>query len=196
MGHEVWTLKDVIGAIPEQETYWLSNCSCRESSGSTCVKGLRTCLGFYPDSTSTEHGLGPVTRREVDALLAFAQQKRLIPRPFVDDEEMSAGIGQGDDGGLLVPPDALAGSCFCCDCCCGYLHGDAQNVPGPRIEATDRDTCTHCGTCVDACHFGARNLDDGTLTVNREKCFGCGLCADDCAAGAIRMLRRASYRAR
>lgn len=173
MGHVVWTLEDVVAAIPDQPVYWISHCICREEAGGRCSKGLRTCLGFHPGYTSTEHGRREVTRDEVDALVAFARRERLIPRPFLSD-----------DGDVVA-------SCFCCDCCCTYVQRAEGNVPGPRIEETDRAACTDCGDCVEHCSFGARSLTRDGLALDRARCMGCGLCVEDCPVGAIRMVARA-----
>jgi Pyruvate/2-oxoacid:ferredoxin oxidoreductase delta subunit len=169
--HEVWTLDEVRAAIPKQGKYWISNCGCREEKGSKCRKGLRTCLGFSPESTSTKNGLREVGRREVDELLALAERVGLVPRPWV-----------GDDGRVKA-------SCFCCDCCCSYITSGKDNIPGKMVQKTSRD-CVDCGACVEACCFGARAMKSGKLAANRSKCMGCGVCMGSCPLGAISMVPR------
>ncbi len=57
------------------------------------------------------------------------------------------------------------------------------------IESTNTAICMNCGTCVDACRFGARVLY-GELKIGREKCYGCGLCVDVCLEECIKMVKR------
>ena len=174
MGHVIWTMDEVKKAIPDQDTFWLSNCVCRDGKGGTCKKGLRVCLGFSENATSTPNNRGPITRAEMIKNLEFASTEKLVPRPFI-----------GDDG-------KVNGVCFCCPCCCVYILGvpGMVNVAGPSVEATDTAACVSCGMCVDLCYFGARKIVDGTLKVDKSKCYGCGLCVDTCSSGAISMKPR------
>jgi MinD superfamily P-loop ATPase len=56
-----------------------------------------------------------------------------------------------------------------------------------RVSA---ETCRACGTCVEACRFGAIILD-GIAAVNPLRCEGCGLCAHVCPNGAISLQTQA-----
>lgn len=53
----------------------------------------------------------------------------------------------------------------------------------------DREECTGCGACVDACPVEAIKLDDGIAVVDEDTCTECGLCEDACPVGAIRVER-------
>lgn len=48
----------------------------------------------------------------------------------------------------------------------------------------DRQKCTVCGVCVDACPFGALSLHETLLDVSDE-CTLCGMCVDACEFGAL-----------
>ena len=51
----------------------------------------------------------------------------------------------------------------------------------------DEETCTGCGTCVDACPSEAIEMIDGKAVVDPEKCVDCGVCVDECPVEAIHM---------
>ncbi len=62
-----------------------------------------------------------------------------------------------------------------------------------RVEAItavcDERTCSACGNCVEACPFGAVELQQGrfgrTAYVNTALCKGCGCCVAACPSGAM-----------
>lgn len=50
----------------------------------------------------------------------------------------------------------------------------------------DKEKCTACGLCVDACPFGALSVPDDTAVVG-DGCTLCGACMDTCPTSAISM---------
>lgn len=48
----------------------------------------------------------------------------------------------------------------------------------------DREACTGCGACIDACPFGALAMDGDVVAVN-EQCTACGSCVDVCPCDAL-----------
>ena len=52
--------------------------------------------------------------------------------------------------------------------------------------AVDYNVCSGDGSCVDACPYGARFLDDSgrQVEVNTAMCQGCGACATACPNSA------------
>ncbi|MBE8540046.1 4Fe-4S binding protein [Geoglobus acetivorans] len=51
------------------------------------------------------------------------------------------------------------------------------------IPEVDREICTACGMCVEACRENAIKLEE--YPVFSEKCMGCGDCMRACPSGAI-----------
>ncbi len=65
-----------------------------------------------------------------------------------------------------------------------YIEGEAT------ISVVNETKCIGCGTCMDACEYGAPELvkrENGTLVshINEALCKGCGACAVACCNGAI-----------
>jgi NAD-dependent dihydropyrimidine dehydrogenase PreA subunit len=58
--------------------------------------------------------------------------------------------------------------------------------------AIDRDRCTGCGACVEACPDGAISIVDGVAAVDPTLCAGCGCCISECATEALSLDHGAS----
>lgn len=55
-----------------------------------------------------------------------------------------------------------------------------------KIVLIDRERCTGCGKCAEACHEGAIEMVNGKAVLTRESyCDGLGDCLPACPAGAI-----------
>lgn len=60
-----------------------------------------------------------------------------------------------------------------------------------KIIQIDRDKCTGCGLCIDACQEGALQLIDGKARlVSDAYCDGLGACLPQCPADAIAIVER------
>ncbi|MHB0980654.1 MAG: nucleotide-binding protein [Thermoleophilia bacterium] len=58
------------------------------------------------------------------------------------------------------------------------------------VADVDGSLCTACGSCRDACAYGAVRVLGGSAVVFEELCHGCGLCMDVCRDGAITEVTR------
>lgn len=63
------------------------------------------------------------------------------------------------------------------------LKGD----PHVRKAIIDKDECTQCGLCIDACE---QNAIDEKFVVKEYRCIGCGLCSKVCTSEAIDFLHK------
>ncbi len=174
--HFVSTREEARRIIDDQERYWVSNCGCREG-GSGCERSrMDLCLFFDTAMTGTGTDFREVDHAFVEGILEEAEEKHLVCRPFryMDDRTRIQGI------------------CFCCDDCCYYFTADLPDPvnEGTFIERTDMEACTQCGVCTEVCYFGARVMNENTLTIIRENCYGCGLCVDVCSVDCIEMEER------
>ena len=57
-------------------------------------------------------------------------------------------------------------------------------MPKTMAVTIDKQKCTACGTCVDACPVEALKLNE-KAEVDAETCIDCGTCVDECPEGAI-----------
>ena len=51
----------------------------------------------------------------------------------------------------------------------------------------DKEKCTGCGACVDACPVDALKMVDEKSVVDPETCIDCGTCVDECPVDAIEL---------
>ncbi len=80
--------------------------------------------------------------------------------------------------------------CNCCNCCCGQARNITANLTN-YIAHVDHDLCTGCGTCVEKCYSGAKELnDEGKAETIEELCIGCGVCAAFCPENAISLVEK------
>lgn len=49
----------------------------------------------------------------------------------------------------------------------------------------DKETCTGCSSCVDACPVEAIEMNDDNALVDADVCTDCGACIDACPVEAI-----------
>jgi len=175
--HYVCTPNEARDLIRRQARYWVANCGCRESLGFVCSRSKAdVCLQFFSQSASGGQELREIDRLEAEALVDYAQQKGLVCRPFRDPQTFQQ----------------VEGICFCCDDCCAYfLHPEEESCDkGSLAECTDMARCDSCGDCLEACHFQARLMVEGSLALKKELCYGCGFCVEACPQEAIRMVSR------
>lgn len=49
----------------------------------------------------------------------------------------------------------------------------------------DKEKCSGCGACVDACPCDAIQLQGDFAVIDASKCEDCGVCVDECPTEAI-----------
>lgn len=60
-----------------------------------------------------------------------------------------------------------------------------------KIIEIDQEKCNGCGLCIDACHEGALQLQDGkAVLISDEYCDGLGDCLPQCPTDAIQIIER------
>ena len=54
-----------------------------------------------------------------------------------------------------------------------------------RVPEIDKEKCTYCRKCAEACEFNAIAILPENFMLFKELCHGCGLCAMVCPENAI-----------
>ncbi len=167
--HYVCTRKEAWDLIEQHNRFWISDCGCRLAKHGCARSRIDLCLAFvenwWKNKKDKGMNLKEVSKEYLREIFQEAKEKHLVTRPFHNSEDLNS----------------VTGICFCCDDCCKFFIGDSEKCnKGLLIEKTDLTECTSCGLCVEVCHFEARKIVNGGLTVDRDRCYGCGLCLDVC----------------
>ena len=131
-------------------------------------------VGLPPQTPLGETVLG---REEASELLAELEKQGHVHLAFY---------------GFTMFADApqFMGTCNCCSCCCGILHGPKlagldMSTKGPQKSnyraVIDPEECMACGVCIKRCPVDAIAEDENDKAkVDRAKCIGCGVCVIGC----------------
>lgn len=165
----------------------IKRCTCRDGGKCENHPVELGCLLMGEGAAEIDTGVS----RHVSVEEALEHVDRCVENgltPFVGRFKADDYIwGVRDRGRLLTV-------CFCCRCCC-VIKNHVRDLPpatwnsvfklkGLRIE-TDRDACTGCGKCVEACFMGARKLENQKIVHDPSLCKGCGQCLTVCPEGAV-----------
>jgi Fe-S-cluster-containing hydrogenase component 2 len=105
-------------------------------------------------------------------------------------------VAEAEDGHGVKDTGRFLSGCFCCDCCCiavktshyatrSSMGGDGLGESKGWKIKVDPEKCDACRTCVEACAFKLRYIEDGKSSVDNSYCAGCGRCVKVCPKGAI-----------
>lgn len=176
----VFDLAEVEAILRDSSIIALGNCGCRKSL-QKCDAPLDVCLAMDKEA---ETMMKESEYQKVDINKALEALKRSHDAGLVH----LAFTNKGDYRPFII--------CSCCVCCCHALSGLIRfGIPEAVVAAKlvakqEIDTCSHCGVCVDRCHFQARQIEHGELVFDASKCFGCGVCVSTCPTNSITLTRR------
>jgi NAD-dependent dihydropyrimidine dehydrogenase PreA subunit len=181
--HKILNLDEAISYLDGAKDIYKLDCICRTMMGN-CDSPKETCVAW--DSA----------KALLDTDIYKNQNARLITK-----EEAIETLKMSHDSGLVhmayaMWDDKVNRICSCCSCCCAVFSSvlDYSMFPelitSEMISVTDINVCGSCGTCVDRCQFEAREMIDGTLTMNIDLCYGCGVCVTTCPNDAIILVKK------
>ena len=187
---QVVTIEDISEIINNAATVVRIPCACRWAA---MKKDVRACysVSYSPDywydnldisyfGLAHDEGLEVVSREE-----AISQMK-----------EMETGGAVHTIWTMKTP--FIGAICNCQPGDCLGLRTLAIDIEtmhrGEEMAMVDTSLCNGCGSCQEACHFGAISStgtdDKCRATIDSKKCFGCGLCRNHCPQDALNMLPR------
>jgi Fe-S-cluster-containing hydrogenase component 2 len=176
----ILNMDEIENIVKGADTIAVENCGCRERL-KRCDRPVDVCLS--------------VNRAARDSI-KHGSARRISPNEAMDVLKRSNEAGLVHVTYTIKNRNELSVICSCCACCCHNLAAltrfgmhDAI-VESDYVSTHDRGLCTDCGTCVDRCQFGARQLRDSSLIYDESRCFGCGVCIGTCPSGAISLRKR------
>ena len=194
---------DIDAHFQRHERFLVIPCVCKREreilDDYSCKRPMKRC-GFVGLPPQAPLGETVLDREEAMALLAKLEKQGHVHLAFY---------------GFTMFADApqFMGTCNCCSCCCGILHGPKlasldTSTKGPQKSnyraVIDEEKCTACGACIKRCPVDAISegpkrmplacpcgvlpeMRPGKSVVDRDKCIGCGVCVIGCPEDAIVM---------
>jgi ferredoxin len=196
---------DIDSHFQRHERFLVIPCVCKREMellhGKSCRKPMKRC-GFVGLPPQTPLGDTVLDREEASKLLTRLEKMGHVHLAFYGFT-------------MFAERPQFVGTCNCCSCCCGVIHGPKLagldlSMEGPQRSnyraVIDPEPCTACGACilrcpVDAITEGPKRLPvavtaasdatpellKGKSVVDRDKCIGCGVCVIGCVPDAIVM---------
>ena len=176
---------DIDAHFQRHERFLVIPCVCKREQELLgiydCKFPMKRC-GFIGLPPQTPLGENVLDREEANKLLYELEQMGQVHMAFY-------GFTMGAETPQFV------GTCDCCACCCGVLHGQhrAGLTEGPQRSnyraIIDAKTCAACGVCIERCPVDAIAADENDKSkVERAKCIGCGVCVIGCPTKAIELV--------
>jgi len=165
--------------LKEARVIGLAKCGCRVAFRN-CDNPIDTCL---------------LLDEEAEYLISREHAKRI---PMEKAKEV---LKIANEAGLVhltlyLPGQKIYAICSCCPCCCHDLQALLKyrklffTAKADYVATCNTDICIGCGTCIDRCIFGAREMEDGKAIVKEDNCYGCGLCVTTCPTEATELIPR------
>ena len=199
---------DIDAHFQRHERFLVIPCVCKREQeilgDFSCKLPMKRCgfVGLPPQTPLGETVLG---REEASELLAQLESQGHVHLAFYGFT-------------MFAEAPQFMGTCNCCSCCCGILHGPKlagldMSTKGPQKSnyraVIAADKCTACGVCIKRCPVDAISEDPshpkpervrvcrageapgrvrGASVVDQDKCIGCGVCVIACKDQAIEMV--------
>ena len=187
---QVVTIEDIRLIVGKAASVVRLPCACRWAA---MKKESRCCysVSYTPDAWYQDLDMG------------YFGQTQDMGLETVSADEAIAQMEKLEDGGAvhtiwtMITPFIGA----ICNCqpqeCLGLrtLSLDVETLfRGETVAQVDKNLCTGCGACSEACNFKAISSTEESgeykANIDRVACFGCGLCRRACPVEALSMVQR------
>ncbi len=179
--HLVLNLENAKQILSKARTISVMDCGCRVKRGN-CNAPVNVCVDMneIAERNIADGRAREITLSEALDILELSHKAGLVHMALANAD--------------IYKPGVINSICSCCSCCCSQLSGLLRFGLAPPIlkalvtSVTNVSVCTECGVCAERCQFGAREMVNGSLSINPDLCFGCGLCVSTCPANAITLV--------
>ncbi|OEH84853.1 hypothetical protein BHU72_06565 [Desulfuribacillus stibiiarsenatis] len=76
-----------------------------------------------------------------------------------------------------------------CPNSCTRAQAHDIGVMGTQVIKINKDTCTGCGHCANACKEDAIHISNGKASIDYSKCVDCGMCNRACPTGSAEIVK-------
>ena len=187
---QVVTIEDIREIVGRAATVVRMPCACRWAA---LKKEARCCysVSYTPETWYRDLDMGYFGKAQDMGL------ESLTPAEAIGQMEALEKDGTVHTIWTMHTP-FIGAICNCQPGDCLGLRTLAINVEtmyrGEEMAVVDTELCIGCGSCQEACHFGAiSSIGSGRESraeIDQGKCFGCGLCRNSCPQEAIGMVDR------
>jgi ferredoxin len=183
---EIRPYESAAGIVNAMQAWGVIDCICRVQKkliGQACQHPIEMCMVFSDKPGAFDHDA---------SVRALSKDQAMDVLRQAADAGLVHSVSNNQRGTWYI--------CNCCTCSCGLLRGVAELgladvvAKSPFILQVDENLCQTCGTCLDACQFGALTMEL-TATLNERRCVGCGVCVPTCPEDALSLVRRSNAEA-
>ncbi|MFC1512871.1 ATP-binding protein [Thermodesulfobacteriota bacterium] len=188
---QVVTMEDIREIVGKAATIVRVPCACRWAA---TKKENRCCysVSYTPETWYDNLDMGYFGLAHDEGLESVTAQEAIAQMESLEQEHNSVHTLW-----TMVTP-FIGAICNCTPQDCLGLRTLAIDVEtmfrGEQVAQVDAFNCTGCGSCEDACHFGAisayQEAGEYKAGIDADKCFGCGLCRNVCPVDALAMVGR------
>ena len=187
---QVVTIEDIRQIVGKAATVVRMPCACRWAS---MKKENRCCysVSYTPDAWYNDMDMNYFGLAQNEGLETLSREAAISQMESLEKDGAVHTIWT-----MMTP--FIGAICNCQPQECLGLRTLSINVEtmfrGEQVVTVDEKSCNGCGSCEEACHFGAissREVSgDFKAVINTSKCFGCGLCRNSCPEEALSMKTR------
>lgn len=187
---QVVTIEDIRAIVGQAATVVRIPCACRwaalKKEARCCYSVSYSAETWYHDLDMSYFGTAPDMGLE-----------SLSPQAAIGQMEALEKDGAVHTIWTMITP-FIGAICNCQPNDCLGLRSLAIDIEtmhrGEEVAVVDPSRCSGCGTCLEACHFGAISSSGPgkkyQARIDPVKCYGCGLCRNSCPEGALTMITR------